>query len=233
MGVGLKRLAVAGRHRARSQSNGMVATAMLVLMLTLAAAHASPIEPGAVEVVDGDTIRLRGRTVRLVGFDTPEKGSRARCESERTLAAAASSRLRQLIAGGGLDFESVACACRPGTEGTHACNHGRACGTLKARGKDVGSTLIGEGLARVYECGRRSCPTRQEWCKAASALIEDLYSPALEEGDAAGSESSEPDDDELSTPKKVKKSARRGDCGSRGGPGYRLPNGKCASGHDR
>ena len=26
-----------------------------------------------------------------------------------------------------------------------ACNYGRACGTLKARGRDVGAILIGEG----------------------------------------------------------------------------------------
>jgi endonuclease YncB( thermonuclease family) len=51
--------------------------------------RASPIEPGAIEVVDRDTIRTGGRTFRLVAFDTPEVRSRARCESERVLAAAA------------------------------------------------------------------------------------------------------------------------------------------------
>jgi endonuclease YncB( thermonuclease family) len=88
---------------------------LLVLVLAVApvVTLARPIEPGAIEVVDGDTIRAGGRTVRLVGFDTPETGSRARCESERMLAAAASTRLRQLIAGGGLDLEPVACSCPP------------------------------------------------------------------------------------------------------------------------
>jgi endonuclease YncB( thermonuclease family) len=106
---------------------------VLALAVTPAATLASPTEPGAVEVVNGDTIRASGRTYRLVGFDTPETGSRARCESERTLGAAASTRLRQLVAGGGLDLE-----------------HGRACGILKARGRDVGATLISEGLARPF-----------------------------------------------------------------------------------
>jgi endonuclease YncB( thermonuclease family) len=77
----------------------LIARAMLLLVLTVATALASPIEPGAIEVVDGDTIRAGGRTFSLVGFDTPETGNRAPCESERTLAAAASRRLRQLIAG--------------------------------------------------------------------------------------------------------------------------------------
>jgi endonuclease YncB( thermonuclease family) len=140
-----------------------------LLLLLLAAAPvvtlASPIEPGAIEVVDGDTIRAGGRTARLVGFDTPETGSRARCETERTLAAAASARLRQLIAGGGLDLERVACSCRPGTEGTLLCNYGRLCGTLTARGRDVGLILISEGLARPFVCGPQSCPPFQGWCE--------------------------------------------------------------------
>jgi succinate dehydrogenase/fumarate reductase flavoprotein subunit len=35
-------------------------------------------------VFDGDTVRWEGRTVRLVGFDTPETGNRARCHSANT-----------------------------------------------------------------------------------------------------------------------------------------------------
>ena len=55
-----------------------------------------------------DTIRAHGRTVRLVGFDAPESGLRAQCEGERTLAAKATIRLRQLVSGGGLDSELAA-----------------------------------------------------------------------------------------------------------------------------
>jgi endonuclease YncB( thermonuclease family) len=137
----------------------------IVFALAATPAVASPIEPGAIEVVDGDTIRAGGLTFRLVGFDTPETGSRVRCEYERTLAAVASRRLRRLIAGGGLDLERIACSCRPGTEGTPACNHGRLCGTLRARGRDVGAILISEGLARPFICGPQSCPAQQGWCE--------------------------------------------------------------------
>ena len=35
--------------------------------------------PGPIEVIDGDTVRQQGFTYRLVGFDTPERGDRARC----------------------------------------------------------------------------------------------------------------------------------------------------------
>jgi endonuclease YncB( thermonuclease family) len=87
-----------------------------VLMQTLA----GPIEPGEITVIDADTIKAGGKTIRLINFDTPEVGSRAKCETERTLGAAATGRLRQLVAGGGLDLEQVPCACRPGTEGDAA-----------------------------------------------------------------------------------------------------------------
>jgi hypothetical protein len=104
---------------------------LFVLALTLTAS-ASPIEPGQVEVVDGDTIRIGSETFRLVGFDAPET-YRAQCPSERELGNRATFRLRQLVAGGGLDLERIACSCRAGTEGTPACNYGRSCGVLKAR----------------------------------------------------------------------------------------------------
>ena len=45
-----------------------------------------------IEVVDGDTIRAGGNIFRLVGFDTPEKGSLAKCQSERLLAERATDR---------------------------------------------------------------------------------------------------------------------------------------------
>jgi endonuclease YncB( thermonuclease family) len=148
------------RHGARI----LALNAFVAIVLATTPVLASPIEPGAIRVVDGDTIEARGAVFRLVGFDTPEAGNRARCESERTLAAAASRRLRQLVGGGGLDFARVPCSCRPGTEGTQLCNHGRLCGTLRARGGDVGAILISEGLARPFLCGPQSCPAQQGWC---------------------------------------------------------------------
>jgi endonuclease YncB( thermonuclease family) len=135
-----------------------------MLIATVAAGVGEPIAPGAIDVIDGDTIRAHGRLVRLVGFDAPESGLRAKCESERALAATATFHLRQLVNAGGLDLELIPCACRPGTEGTPRCNYGRACGVLTAAGKDVGQILISEGLARRYVCGRTSCPRRESWC---------------------------------------------------------------------
>jgi endonuclease YncB( thermonuclease family) len=141
----------------------MIALIASILFVLVSVANASPLEPGQIEVVDGDTIRVQGERIRLVGFDAPET-YRSQCASERELGNRATFRLRQIVAGGGLDLERIACACRPGTEGTKRCNYGRSCGVLRARGKDVGELLIGEGLAHVYSCGRFSCPHRQGWC---------------------------------------------------------------------
>jgi hypothetical protein len=97
-----------------------------------------------------------------LSFQSGRYQARCRCESE--LGNRATFRLRQLVAGGGLDLERAACACRTGTEGTMGCNYGRSCAVLRARGQDVGATLIAEGLAHVYVCGRTSCPARGSWC---------------------------------------------------------------------
>jgi endonuclease YncB( thermonuclease family) len=118
-----------------------------------------------IDVVDGDTVRHRGRTVRLVGFDAPETGERSRCESERALGAKATSRLRDLVKTGPANIQLVPCACPPGMEGTPACNHGRACGVLTVGGRDVGAILIAEGLAKPFRCGATSCPKRVSWCQ--------------------------------------------------------------------
>ena len=121
-----------------------------------------------VQIIDGDTINIPGFTpnVRLVGFNTPETW-RASCTAERQVGERATARLSQLVRNAAsIEFERVACSCRPGTEGTDRCNFGRLCGSLFVDGQDVGQTLIGEGLAVPYRCGRTSCPPRpQAWCQ--------------------------------------------------------------------
>jgi endonuclease YncB( thermonuclease family) len=141
---------------------------MLALLLALATstARGEPIDPGDVYVVDGDTINVFHiqPNVRLVGFNAPETSNV--CEAERQLGVKAAQRLFELVQAGHLDFEYVACSCPASTQGTRFCNYGRDCGMLKARGRDVGSILIEEGLAVPFKCRATSCPkTPRPWCQ--------------------------------------------------------------------
>jgi endonuclease YncB( thermonuclease family) len=138
---------------------------LMLFLLLVSITHAEPLKPADIYVVDGDTIIVQGKRIRLVGFDAPELGGHAHCGLERMLAARATSRLRQLIrTGGNLDLKLIPCSCRPGTEVTMACNYGRACGLLTVEDEDVGEILMAENLAHPLVCGRYSCPKREPWC---------------------------------------------------------------------
>jgi endonuclease YncB( thermonuclease family) len=136
--------------------------AFVLISLLASAAIAQPINGSDIHVSDGDTIVVGGKTYRLVGFDTPET-FKAKCVEERILGVRARKRLVDLINGGGLDLTEIPCACTA-PQGSTWCNWGRACGTLTAKGVDVGLVLISEGLARRYICGKYKCPKRQGWC---------------------------------------------------------------------
>jgi endonuclease YncB( thermonuclease family) len=55
------------------------------LALSASICGAEPLKPADVYVVDGDTIVVLGKRIRLVGFDAPELGSHAHCGLERML----------------------------------------------------------------------------------------------------------------------------------------------------
>lgn len=152
-------------------SKGVIPFAFLGLVLIIApwqrlvgAIPSASFVNAPISVIDGDTVRYERKVYRLVGFDTPEAGRLAGCERERSNAAAATNRLRQLLVSDESTLQPVPCACRPGTEGTRACNFGRLCGVLEVNGRDVASTMIGEGLARTYVCNQTGCPRRGSWC---------------------------------------------------------------------
>lgn len=121
----------------------------------------------SIRVIDGDTVAVPGesRHIRLVGFNAPEVFS-PKCNRELRLGQQATKRLRQLLTSAAtVEYERVACSCKPGTEGTKQCNYGRLCGVLRVDGRDTGQILIAEGLAVRYQCGRYGCPPKPgNWC---------------------------------------------------------------------
>ncbi|WP_170425197.1 thermonuclease family protein [Ruegeria arenilitoris] len=99
--------------------------------------------------VDGDTIGHGDDRYRLVGFDTPET-FRAQCEAERALGLKAKDRLAEIIRTNG----QVELKIEPELD-----KYGRFLAVARTGGKEVGSILISEGLARPYSSGKR-----RSWC---------------------------------------------------------------------
>jgi len=109
-------------------------------------------------VIDGDTLEdMREEiTYRIVNIDTPETGSRARCPAERDLGNRATNAVRTLLS------SAERLELRP-TGRTD--RYGRTIAFVVIDGRDMGETLIAEGLARPWR-GRR-----EPWCDANGNLI--------------------------------------------------------------
>ncbi|MEQ1491657.1 MAG: thermonuclease family protein [Terricaulis sp.] len=118
----------------------------------------SAVNPRRIRVVDGDTVEDMSTdiTYRVVNIDTAETGSRARCSAERDLGDRAKETVRTLISG----------AQRIELNPTGRIDrYGRTIAFIVIDGRDMGETLIAEGLARPWR-GRR-----EPWCDASGNLI--------------------------------------------------------------
>jgi micrococcal nuclease len=100
-------------------------------------------------VVDGDTIRLGQRRVRLIGIDAPELHD-AGCPSELALANRAADRLLTLVNAGPFDLVGHRFQDRD--------VHGRDLRVALRDGRSLGGMLVDEGLARRYYGSKRP------WC---------------------------------------------------------------------
>lgn len=99
-------------------------------------------------VVDGDTFYLAGDKVRIAGIDAPETRP-PRCAHEAQLGEAATEKLRALLNSGAVTMSSI---------DRDRDNYGRLLRNVQVDGADVGAAMIGAGVAREYEGGRRP------WC---------------------------------------------------------------------
>ena len=107
------------------------------------------VDPRRMNVIDGDTVRLDGATIRLIGYDTPET-FRAECDAEKQRGDAATDRLRALLEEA-LRAELTYLPRRD--------QYGRALARLTLDDRDVAEVMVGEGFARRYNGGQR-----RPWC---------------------------------------------------------------------
>jgi endonuclease YncB( thermonuclease family) len=103
----------------------------------------------SIVVIDGDTVRAQGVTVRLLGFDAPETYN-AQCAFENELGMKAKRRLEAMIN----HSETISMQSTGRLD-----RYGRTLGTLIINGMDVADTMILEELAVPYEGGKR-----RNWC---------------------------------------------------------------------
>ena len=104
-------------------------------------------DAGVCRAVDGDTLDCAGRRIRLANVDAPEL--HGRCPAEIQMAERA--KLAAMIA-------LATSPARVVPEGRDD-RYGRLLARVAIDGRDLGETLIAQGLARGYAGG-----TRRGWC---------------------------------------------------------------------
>ena len=133
----------------------------LILILLASPAHAQEFyvyKP--VKITDGDTIKLDvskesplikklGLSVRIKGIDTPEKGSKAKCDKENALGQQATKFTTDLVGNKELLLSEV----------KNDKYGGRIVANVKVGGVDIAQELLKKGFARVYNGEKK-----KSWC---------------------------------------------------------------------
>ena len=122
--------------------------AFVTLCVCLVALGVATHAQAQLSITDGDTIKIDGETIRIMGVDTPET-FRAKCPAEKYLGLRAKHRLQQLLVSDEVTIE------RHGKD-----KYRRTLARVFVNGQDVAHVLIGEGLGREYH-GRTK---RRSWC---------------------------------------------------------------------
>jgi endonuclease YncB( thermonuclease family) len=115
-------------------------------------------------VIDGDTVRLAGVSIRLIDYDSPELFS-PKCPKERQVALQARRELQALLtlAEAGavrMTYKLTPCA--------YANNYGRLCAEATIDGKPLAAHMIKLGFASPYVCEPGRCPKKVDWCRPAA-----------------------------------------------------------------
>ena len=137
------------------------ASAQRVTKVTDVSEHMKVYDWKITRVIDGDTVEVaapwlpdplkKKLSIRIFGVDTPEKGFRAKCDSEAQLGAAASAFTKKVIT----DSKRAQVAIWDWDK-----FGGRLLGDIIVDGKSLRILLIENGYAREY-----FGETKQSWCK--------------------------------------------------------------------
>jgi endonuclease YncB( thermonuclease family) len=132
---------------------------LLTIILLLISSNAYAYEWEILRVVDGDTIEIKDEcfptelklSIRVLGIDTPEKGSKAKCDKEAKLAEKASKFTKEFI---GKNKTATFRNIKWDKYG------GRLLADVEINGKSLSGELIKNGLARSYDGKKKG-----SWCK--------------------------------------------------------------------
>jgi endonuclease YncB( thermonuclease family) len=132
---------------------------LLTIILLSISSNAYAYEWEILRVVDGDTIEIKNEcfpkelklSIRVLGIDTPEKGSKAKCDKEAKLAEKASKFTKEFI---GKNKTATFRNIKWDKYG------GRLLADVEINGKSLSDELIKNGLARSYDGKKKG-----SWCK--------------------------------------------------------------------
>lgn len=98
-------------------------------------------DPGAVQIVDGDTLRIGARRIRLYGIDAPERAQSCTGADGRPYpcGAAATDALTRLIG-----------SARPDCAERDRDRYGRSVAVCSIAGRDLNRAMVAEGWAVAY-----------------------------------------------------------------------------------
>ena len=99
-------------------------------------------------VIDGDTFRLDGQSIRIADIDTPETRDYG-CAAEKALGGRATARMQQLLNAGPFELQPYQ---------RDQDQYGRKLRIVSRDGRSLGQTLVSEGLARPWD------GARHPWC---------------------------------------------------------------------
>ena len=148
------------RHSERFALRYLLVCLSFAVSLLSACAPVSDLRPTdlGVRVIDGDSLKINGENIRLVGFNAPEIRL-SRCEYEKELGLAAKAKLQSII----LQSKDVRLDFERKKDGSFKRDkYGRLLAVFYADGRDVADIMTNARLAEYYDGTGR----RRNWCDA-------------------------------------------------------------------